>query len=175
MRKDNNMPEDVVQIKIGKHRIGIIGFKTVCEDLAAGYQTMTDSEIKNTLMTKLGEKNYISQNVGQDYETAFFKAFKQFVGEPLADEHDIPGLEIKVLGQGCVRCNQLEKDVMDIVSEMNVQADIEHVSGIKEIAAYGVLGLPGLVINGKVKSAGTIPTKAKIMGWINEAETGHSK
>ncbi|MBU4318126.1 MAG: thioredoxin family protein [Proteobacteria bacterium] len=80
-------------------------------------------------------------------------------------------MEIKVLGQGCVRCRQLEQDVMAVLSEMKLEADVEHIKEIQDIASYGVLGLPGLVINGVVKAAGSIPPKAKLKEWI--AAAGH--
>jgi small redox-active disulfide protein 2 len=162
------MAEDIVQMKIGKYRTGIIGLKKVCEELSGRYSGMSEREIRDFLMTELQKTNYISENVKKSYEDAFFAAFKAFLGEPISSD-SITGVEIKILGQGCARCNQLEQDVMNIVAEMKIDADIEHVSDIKAIADYGVLGLPGLVINGKVKAAGNIPPKGKIIGWIKDA------
>ena len=163
------MAEDIVQIKIGKYRTGIIGFKQACLDLADHYHTMSDREIKDHLVAVLKKSNYISDNVKMDYEDAFFRAFKASVGEPVQDGGKGGGVEIKILGQGCSRCNQLEQDIMNIVAEMKIAADIEHVSDVMEIAAFGVLGLPGLVINGQVRSAGSIPPKARIIEWIQAA------
>jgi small redox-active disulfide protein 2 len=163
------MTEDVIQMKIGKFRSGIIGFKTACSKLAGTHKNMTDEEIKSTLITELKKSNYIPDSARKEYEIAFFAAFKKSVGEPVEEVANTGGLEIKVLGQGCVRCRQLEQDVMAVLAEMKVNADLEHVTEIKEIAAYGVLGLPGLVINGKVISAGSLPPKAKIMDWIHHA------
>jgi small redox-active disulfide protein 2 len=163
------MTDDVVQMKIGKHRFGIIGFHTACTRLADQGGGMSDEEIKNALMEEMRKKNYIPENVRQEYEQAFFRAFKAFVGEPVQNSQPITGIEIKVLGQGCVRCRQMEQDMMNIVSEMGIEADIEHVSDIVEIARYGVLGLPALVINGKVKTAGNLPPRSKIMEWISSA------
>jgi small redox-active disulfide protein 2 len=169
------MTEDVVQMKIGKFRTGIIGLKAVCGALSGRYKNMGDAEIKDALMTSLEKTNYIPENVRNDYEQAFFKAFKAFVGEPIPETSGPGGLEIKVLGQGCARCRQLEQDVMTVLSEMNVQADVEHVTEIEDIASYGVLGLPGLVINGTVVIAGSIPSKAKIKEWVSAAGTNSSQ
>jgi small redox-active disulfide protein 2 len=164
------MPDDVVQMKIGKHRYGIIGFNAASRSLANRYGPLSDQEIKEALMEEMGKKNYIPENVRQEYEQAFFRAFKAFVGEPVPEPEPTTGIEIKVLGRGCTRCRQMEQDMMNIVSEMNIEADIEHVSDIVEIARYGVLGLPALVINGKVKTAGNLPPKSKIMEWISSAQ-----
>ncbi|MBW1895723.1 MAG: thioredoxin family protein [Deltaproteobacteria bacterium] len=77
-------------------------------------------------------------------------------------------MEIKVLGPGCARCDQLEQDVMEVAAEMNLPASVDHVRDIKEIAGYGVMGTPALVINGKVTSVGIVPTKEQIKTWLSE-------
>ena len=83
-------------------------------------------------------------------------------------ETDSNGLEIKVLGPGCSRCNQLEKDVMAVMNELALVADIEHVTDINAISEYGVMGTPALVVNGKVMAVGGVPPKAKLKTWLQE-------
>ena len=70
---------------------------------------------------------------------------------------------------GCTRCSQLESDVRDILSEMGIAADLRHITDFKEIARYGVMNSPALVINIKVVAAGEVPPKSKIRQWITEA------
>ncbi|MEO0091719.1 MAG: thioredoxin family protein [candidate division WOR-3 bacterium] len=77
-------------------------------------------------------------------------------------------MEIKILGTGCPRCQEVEKRTFDALAEMNVAADVQKVTDIKKIMEYKILGTPGLVINGKVKSAGRIPSKEEIKTWIEE-------
>lgn len=77
-------------------------------------------------------------------------------------------MEIKVLGQGCVRCHQLEEEVRRVIVELGVQADVEHVTDIKEIMSYKVMGTPALVINGKVKVAGKVPKTEEIKKYLTE-------
>ena len=43
---------------------------------------------------------------------------------------------------------------------------IEHVTAIKEIGKYGMMGIPALIINGKVKSVGKVPSKSKLIDWL---------
>ena len=43
---------------------------------------------------------------------------------------------------------------------------IEHVTDIKEIGKYGVMVIPALIINGKVKSVGKVPSKSKLIDWL---------
>ncbi|MBW1782998.1 MAG: thioredoxin family protein [Deltaproteobacteria bacterium] len=77
---------------------------------------------------------------------------------------------IKVLGQGCVECDRLERDLMEVMAEMGLAADLEHVRDIKEIGKYGVMGMPALIINGKVMSVGRVPPKAKLEAWLKEVK-----
>jgi small redox-active disulfide protein 2 len=77
-------------------------------------------------------------------------------------------MEIRILGTGCPRCNELEKRTMNALAELNVGADVQKIKDIKEIAKYGLLATPGLVINAKVKSSGRLPSSDEIKNWINE-------
>jgi small redox-active disulfide protein 2 len=77
-------------------------------------------------------------------------------------------MEIRILGSGCPRCNEVEKRTMNALAELNVAADVQKVKDINKIARYGVLGTPGLVINGKVKSSGRIPSLEEIKAWIQK-------
>jgi len=75
-------------------------------------------------------------------------------------------MEIKVLGPGCPRCNQTEKVVKDALADAGITADVEKVTDVMQIAGYGVLGTPAVVVDGEVKSVGKIPTKQDVMVWI---------
>jgi small redox-active disulfide protein 2 len=77
-------------------------------------------------------------------------------------------MEIKILGTGCPRCNEVEKRTINALAELNVAADVQKVKNISAIAEYGILGTPGLIINGKIKSSGRIPTLEEIKTWIQE-------
>ena len=75
-------------------------------------------------------------------------------------------MKIEVLGMGCARCNDLEKQVHDVLKELNLEAEVTKVSDLDKISSYGVLMTPGLVINGKVFCSGKIPTTADLKKWI---------
>ena len=80
-------------------------------------------------------------------------------------------MEIKVLGIGCSRCKELEKRTKAALAESGVVADVQKVTDIQEIMKFKIMGTPGLVIDGKVRSAGRLPTLDEIQGWILEAKT----
>ena len=77
-------------------------------------------------------------------------------------------MEIRILGPGCPRCHEVEKRTINALAELNISADVQKVTDIKKIMEYKILGTPGLVINGKVKCSGKIPSLAEIKLWIQE-------
>jgi len=79
-------------------------------------------------------------------------------------------MDVKVLGPGCPKCQQTEKIVRDAVAESGIDAKVEKVSNLLEIAKYGVFGTPAVVVDGQVKSVGKIPTKDEIKKWITKSQ-----
>jgi small redox-active disulfide protein 2 len=75
-------------------------------------------------------------------------------------------MDIKVLGPGCPKCQQTEKNVKEAVAESGVDAKVDKVTNILEIAKYGVFGTPAVVVDGQVKCVGKIPNKEEIKTWI---------
>ena len=68
----------------------------------------------------------------------------------------------------------MEKRTINALVELNVGADVQKVSDIKKIMEYKILATPGLVINGKVKFSGRIPSLEEIKAWIRDASAQHS-
>lgn len=58
---------------------------------------------------------------------------------------------------------------MQALSELGLPASFEHVTDIKEMAAYGFVQTPALIINGRVLAKGTLPSVKKIKEWLIEA------
>jgi small redox-active disulfide protein 2 len=77
-------------------------------------------------------------------------------------------MEIRILGPGCPRCGEVEKRTINALAELNVGADVQKVTDIKKIAEYKLFATPGLVINGKVKCSGRIPSLEEIKTWIKQ-------
>ena len=75
-------------------------------------------------------------------------------------------MEIKILGPGCPKCKQTEKMVRETISEVGKAADVEQITDVMEIAGYGVLGTPAVVVDGEVKSVGKIPLKNEVKSWV---------
>jgi small redox-active disulfide protein 2 len=66
-------------------------------------------------------------------------------------------LHIVVLGGGCANCHNLEVNVRSAIVQLGADAQIDHISDPAEYARYGLLFTPGLVVNGKLVSAGRVP------------------
>ena len=163
--------DDVTQIRVGDSPVGIIGLKGVMEDMAEKYRDRTDRDVMEELLNRLCKRNYIPEKAREDYEKAFLREFKKFLGKPF-EEESLEGLEIKVLGPGCAQCDRLEQELMQVMEETGIMANIEHVRDIKEIGKYGVMGTPALLINRKVKSVGKVPPRKQLIAWLKEAESG---
>ena len=79
-------------------------------------------------------------------------------------------MEIKILGMGCPKCKRLTELVHEALeSVQGVEAVVIKVTDLDAIMDLGVMTTPGLVIDGEVKSAGRLPRKEEIEGWLRAA------
>ena len=148
--------------------MGIVGLKHVLEEVSRRFDDRSDNEVTAELIRRLSELNYIPESSHKEYGQSFLREFKRFVERPY-ERDKIEGLEIKVLGSGCPCCDDLEQDLMAVMTEMDLAADIEHVTDAAEIGNYGVSGTPALVINGEVKAVGSMPKKAQLQVLLSDA------
>ncbi len=65
-------------------------------------------------------------------------------------------MKVQILGTGCPRCRKLEERVDDIIGELGIECEVEKVSDIKDIMAFGVMMTPALAIDGEIKSTGKL-------------------
>ncbi|MCM3574656.1 thioredoxin family protein [Mesobacillus subterraneus] len=75
-------------------------------------------------------------------------------------------MNIKVLGTGCKKCQELEKNTRMAVEELQVDAVVEKVEDIKEIMKYKVMSTPALVIDEKVVSTGKLLAVKELKGML---------
>ena len=75
---------------------------------------------------------------------------------------------IKILGSGCSKCAALEKSTREALAELNVEEYIDHITDFSQIASYGVMSTPALVINGKVVSYGKVLNKDEVKELLEE-------
>ena len=78
-------------------------------------------------------------------------------------------VSIKILGYGCQKCDDLMKSAKEALLELGMDESIEHVTDLVEIASYGVMSTPALVIDSKVVSLGKVLKKDEVIELIKKA------
>ena len=78
---------------------------------------------------------------------------------------------IKVLGSGCTNCQNLEKATRGALSELGLDAAVEHVTDPGEIASYGVMRTPALVVDEQVIVSGRVPSTSQVRALLSAAAT----
>lgn len=73
---------------------------------------------------------------------------------------------VEVLGPGCQKCQYVERLVREIAVAGGVDAEIRHVTDVADIVARGVLATPGIVVDGRLVSAGRVPTREQVEAWL---------
>ena len=75
-------------------------------------------------------------------------------------------MNIKILGSGCANCVNLEKVAKQAASELGIAATFEKVTDFADIASYGIMRTPGLVVDEQVVLSGRVPTAAQVKELI---------
>lgn len=150
--------EDYSRISVSGLSVGVIGLKAAIE-ATRPLRGRGDEAVAQALLDRLAEA---------DYRRAFLREWKRALGEKVeAEERGV--LSIKILGPGCPSCHSLEQMVMALLTELELAADVEHVTERAATLALGVFATPGLVINNDVRAAGKLPTRATLRQWLLEA------
>ena len=79
------------------------------------------------------------------------------------------GSRIKVLGSGCAKCNQLEAATKAALEQLGMDTTIDHVTDFAQIASYGVMTTPALMIDGKVVSTGKVLKTEEVKAMLQKA------
>lgn len=81
-------------------------------------------------------------------------------------------MQILIVGPGCSRCQETERNVFDACAKLNLPADISHVRDVKEFAKLGVRLTPAVVVNGKVLISGKVPTVNELCKVFSSIKEG---
>jgi small redox-active disulfide protein 2 len=75
-------------------------------------------------------------------------------------------MKVQILGSGCAKCKTLEERVRQLVTKHQLLVEVEKVTDLQEIIKYGIMMTPGLVVDGVVKSVGSIPKDEQLLLWM---------
>ena len=85
-----------------------------------------------------------------------------------AQKANSSGGSIKVLGSGCVKCNQLASATKAALEQLGMDTTIDHVTDFAQIASYGVMTTPALVVDGKVVSFGKVLKTEEVVNILQK-------
>jgi len=74
--------------------------------------------------------------------------------------------QIKVLGSGCRNCEITANIITQAAKEAGIEIALEKVTDIAQIMGYGVMSTPGIVIDGKLVHAGSVPGPDQVRAWV---------
>jgi len=81
--------------------------------------------------------------------------------------------KIQVLGSGCPTCKQLLETVKKIVSELNIDAEVEYINDVAKMIEMGVMSGPVLVVNGNPVLTGGGHSDDEIKAELSQALSGN--
>jgi small redox-active disulfide protein 2 len=76
-------------------------------------------------------------------------------------------VKVSILGTGCAKCEKLYTATEQAIGELGLDVELEKVSDIQDILAFGVMMTPALAVDGQVKVAGKIPSLAEIKEMLS--------
>ncbi len=79
-------------------------------------------------------------------------------------------MKIQIAGPGCPNCQKTEKNVVNACAELDLAADISHVTNIAEILELGVMRTPAVVLDGKVVISGHVPSVPELKEILRHKE-----
>ena len=75
-------------------------------------------------------------------------------------------MNIKVLGGGCCKCENLLEAVKEAVAEKGVDAEIEYITDMAKIMEYGIMSTPALMIDNKIVSMGRVLKTKDVLKFL---------
>ncbi len=78
--------------------------------------------------------------------------------------------KLQILGTGCPKCRKLVENAEEAAKDLGIEFEIEKITDITDIMAFGVMITPALAVDGKVKSSGKLLSVDDIKGILGRDE-----
>ncbi len=163
----------ITTVTIGGKPVGLVGVEEAIAQ-AGAYQVSDQEELKRLLLAAIKVQNYVPPQREAEYAQALLRLYLKAQGVAVEREEGA-GLVIRVLGPGCALCERMRADILAVLTELGIAADLRHVRDLKEIAQFGPLTTPALIINGRVMAAGRAPSRQQLKTIIQQAVSGSSR
>lgn len=75
-------------------------------------------------------------------------------------------MNIKVLGTGCSNCKNTLKLIEDVARAQGVEIQLEKVEDVQAMMRYPIMSTPAVVVDEQVVHSGSVPSRAKVEGWL---------
>ena len=72
-------------------------------------------------------------------------------------------MNIKIIGEGCDKCNKLYENAKEAIAELGINAELEKVENLLEIVKLGVMTAPSMMVDGKLLVSGKVAKKEEII------------
>ncbi len=153
-------------LRVGTVTVGLLGLDVALTRVMAQPELGTWAAV-DQVYAEIARQNYVPTAAVDKYRQALAREIERLRGGGQAGEGG--HLEVRILGTGCVSCNNLQKVVIEILADKGIAADVFQVHDPDEIGRFGVLQTPALVVNGRVRSVGRLPSRAEIEEWLMES------
>jgi small redox-active disulfide protein 2 len=167
-------PKGLRKIKVGDTVAGVTGLDELLETaFERGWQPEQPGLADHLVAGLRAAGNYVDRGSEPAYRETLLTIYRDFFekkqkqGAPAIKESKRGGkMKIEILGPGCARCRATEANIRKALAELQVEAEVVHVSDVREIAKRGVMLTPGLVVDGKLVCKGRIPEVTEIKSWL---------
>ena len=75
--------------------------------------------------------------------------------------------KLQILGTGCPKCKKLAEETVKAATELSLVYELEKVTEMEKIIAFGVMSTPALAVDGVVKVAGRIPNRDELKEMLS--------
>jgi small redox-active disulfide protein 2 len=77
-------------------------------------------------------------------------------------------MKIVVYGTGCKSCHALHESVLKTVKKYEIDAEVVYESDLRTIIGKGIMQMPALEVDGKIKSTGRVPKEKDLLIYFGK-------
>ena len=75
---------------------------------------------------------------------------------------------VQIAGPVCELCDKALRQVEQVISAHGLDLVVEHITDFDEIVALKVYAVPGIIVDGVLKSVGRVPDQDELARWLSD-------